>query len=137
MSLKGRSVHGGELVVSDDHAELKKAIADVLTESARHRCTVHFLRKALDYAPRKADSDCLHELRWLYERRDLTEAQRDLAAWLAKRSPEHPQAHELGRRPLGDPSETPRRDTGLYLGPSGPPPASEEHEQDGTLKRGD
>jgi len=30
------------------------------------------------------DDDCLQELRWLYDRRDLAEARRDLAAWLAK-----------------------------------------------------
>src|ERR1700738_4434974 len=30
------------------------------------------------------DDDCLQELRWLYDRRDLIEARRDLAAWLAK-----------------------------------------------------
>src|SRR5499426_1571474 len=28
--------------------------------------------------------DCLQELRWLYDRRDLTEARRDLAAWLTR-----------------------------------------------------
>jgi transposase-like protein len=27
---------------------------------------VHFLRNALDHLPRKADDDCLQELRWLY-----------------------------------------------------------------------
>src|SRR5258708_37961984 len=32
----------------------------------------------------KVDDDCLQELRWLYDRRDLTEARRDLAAWHAK-----------------------------------------------------
>ena len=45
---------------------------------------MHFLRNALDYVPRRVDDDCLHELRWLYDRRDLPEARRDLAAWLAK-----------------------------------------------------
>jgi hypothetical protein len=45
---------------------------------------VHFLRNALDYVPRKVDDDGLRELRWLYDRRDLTEARRDLAAWFAK-----------------------------------------------------
>jgi hypothetical protein len=45
---------------------------------------VHFLRNALDYVPRKVDDDCLGELRWLYDRRDLAEARRDPAAWLAK-----------------------------------------------------
>jgi transposase-like protein len=34
--------------------------------------------------PRKVDDDCLMELRWLYDRRDLTEVRRDLAAWLGK-----------------------------------------------------
>jgi hypothetical protein len=42
------------------------------------------LCNALDYVPRRVDDDCLQELRWLYDRRDLSEARRDLAAWLAK-----------------------------------------------------
>jgi transposase-like protein len=37
----------------------------------------------LDYLPRKANDDCLTELRWFYERRNVEEARRDLAAWLA------------------------------------------------------
>ena len=32
----------------------------------------------------RVDDDCLQELRWLYDRRDLIEARRDLVAWLAK-----------------------------------------------------
>ena len=38
----------------------------------------------MDYVPRKVDDDCLKELRWMYDRRDLTEVRQDLAAWLAK-----------------------------------------------------
>jgi transposase-like protein len=38
----------------------------------------------VDHVPRRVDDDCLQELRWLYDRRDLIEARRDLAAWLAK-----------------------------------------------------
>ena len=53
-------------------------------EAAFQRCYVHFLRNALDHLPRKADDDCLQELRWLYDRRDLAEARADLAAWIAK-----------------------------------------------------
>jgi putative transposase len=55
-----------------------------LPEALWQRCYVHFLRNALDYLPRKADDDCLQELRWIYDRRDLQEARQDLAAWLAK-----------------------------------------------------
>ena len=56
----------------------------MLPEAAWQRCYVHFLRNALDYVPRKVDGDCLRELRWFYDRRDLTEARRDLAAWLTR-----------------------------------------------------
>ena len=84
MALRERGLSGVEFVVSDDHAGLKQAIVEVLTEAAWQRCYVHFLRNALDYVPRKVDDDCLRELRWLYDRRDLAEARRDLAAWLIK-----------------------------------------------------
>lgn len=71
-------------MVSDDHAGLRRAIQEVLPEAVWQRCYVHFLRNALDYLPRKADDDCLQELRWIYDRRDAQEARRDLAAWLLK-----------------------------------------------------
>lgn len=82
--LRQRSLHGVEFVVSDDHTGLRRAIQEVLPEAVWQRCYVHFLRNALDYLPRKADDDCLQELRWIYDRRDAQEARQDLAAWLAK-----------------------------------------------------
>ena len=51
---------------------------------------MHFLRNALDHLPRKADDDCLQELRWLYDRRNLEEARRDLSAWLQKWQQKYP-----------------------------------------------
>ena len=90
LGLKQRGLRGVEFVGSDDHSGLKKAIAEVLPEAAWQRCYVHFLRNALDYLPRKADDDCLQELRWLYERRDIVEAQRDLAAWLQRWQRKYP-----------------------------------------------
>ena len=84
VSLRQRSLQGVEFVVSDDHAGLRRAIQEVLPEAVWQRCYVHFLRNALDYLPRKADDDCLQELRWIYDRRDAQEARRDLAAWLLK-----------------------------------------------------
>ena len=82
--LKARGLHGVEFVVADDHAGLRAALREALPEAAYQRCYVHFLRNALDYVPRRVDDDCLQELRWLYDRRDLAEARRDLAARLAK-----------------------------------------------------
>jgi putative transposase len=82
--LRQRSLHGVEFVVSDDHAGLRRAIQEGLPEAVWQRCYVHFLRNALDYLPRKADDDCLQELRWIYDRRDAQEARQDLSAWLLK-----------------------------------------------------
>ena len=84
LTLRQRGLQGVELVVSDDHAGLRKAIAEVLPEAIWQRCYVHFLRNALDHLPRKGDDDCLRELRWLYDRRDVNEARKDLAGWLKR-----------------------------------------------------
>ena len=88
--LKARGLHGVEFVVSDDHPGLKKAVAENLSAAVWQRCYVHFLRNALDYVPRRKDDDCLQELRWLYDRRDLAEARADLAQWLAKWQGKYP-----------------------------------------------
>lgn len=79
-----RGLHGVEFVASDHHEGLRQAIMEVFPDAHWQRCYVHFLRNAKDYLPRKGDDDCLTELRWLYERRDIEEARRDLAAWLSK-----------------------------------------------------
>ena len=90
LNLKQRGLCGVDFVVTDDHAGLKRAIAEVLPEAIWQRCYVHFLRNALDYLPRKADDDCLQELRWLYDRRNLQEARQDLAGWLTKWQGKYP-----------------------------------------------
>jgi len=90
IGLKERGLHGVEYVVADDHAGLRAAVREVLPEAWLQRCYVHFLRNALDHLPRKADDDCLQELRWIYDRRQISEAKTDLAAWLKKWSPRYP-----------------------------------------------
>ena len=90
VQLKARGLHDVLLVVSDDHPGLKSAIREVLAGAWWQRCYVHFLRNALDYLPRKADDDCLQELRWMYERRNVEEARRDLKQWLEKWSAKYP-----------------------------------------------
>lgn len=90
LRLKERGLHGVQLVVSDDHAGLKRAIMETLPEAYWQRCYVHFLRNALDYLPRKQADDCLVELRWIYDRHDAEEARHDLAAWLTRWQDKHP-----------------------------------------------
>jgi putative transposase len=87
--LKARGLNGVELVVSDDHAGLKAALREILSEAVWPRCSGHFLRNALDYVPRKVD-DCLQALRWLSARRDRAEARSDLTAWLARWAGKYP-----------------------------------------------
>jgi putative transposase len=84
LSLKQRGLKGVELVISDDHPGLRGAIREVFSEAVWQRCYVHFLRNALDHLPRKADDECMTELRWIYDRRTVEEARADLAAWLKK-----------------------------------------------------
>jgi transposase-like protein len=86
LGLRERGLAG----VADDHAGLKAAIREVLPEAAYQRCYVHFLRNALDYVLRKVDDDCLQELRWIYDRRDLAEARTDLATWIGKWQSKYP-----------------------------------------------
>jgi len=90
LQLKERGLHGVQLCVSDDHPGLKRAIGEVLPEALWQRCYVHFLRNALDHLPRKADDDCLTELRWLYDRHDVNEARADLEKWLSKWGGKYP-----------------------------------------------
>ena len=88
--LQQRGLSGVLYVVSDDHPGLKAAVRQVLPGVWWQRCYVHFLRNTLDYLPRKADDDCLQELRWMYERRNVEEARRDLKSWLEKWAAKYP-----------------------------------------------
>jgi transposase-like protein len=102
LELKSRGLRGVELVVSDDHPGLKRAIAEVLPEAVWQRCYVHFLRNARDHLPRKAVDDCLQELRWLYDRRDMAEAQKDLVQWLERWGQKYPKLCEWVEENIGE-----------------------------------
>jgi len=47
-------------------------------------------KRQTPHVRRKADDDCLTELRWFYERHNVEEARRDLTAWLAKWQGKYP-----------------------------------------------
>ena len=119
--LKTRGLHGVEFVVSDDHAGIKRAVRELLPEAVWQRCYVHFLRNALDYLPRKADDDCRQERRWLYDRRNLKEAQQDLQAWLTRWQQRYPKLTDWVEAHIG-------RDPELLQPAPAAPQASEEHQ---------
>jgi putative transposase len=100
--LRDRGLAGVEFVVSDDHAGLRAAVREVLPEAVWQRCYVHFLRNALDYVPRKVDDDCLMELRWFYDRRDMAEVKRDLAQWIGKWQAKYPKLVDWVENNIGE-----------------------------------
>ena len=75
-SLVERGLSGVQLVVSDAHAGLKKAIAQVLG-CPWQRCSVHFLREALGHARREQQPMLAALLRPLFNA-DSGEAAREL-----------------------------------------------------------
>ena len=132
LQLKERGLTGVKFVVSDGHPGLKAAIREVLPAAWWQRCYVHFLRNTLDHLPRQADDDCLPELRWMYERRDVEEARRDLRQWLEKWSNKYPKLCawvEGGGQPRGD--------VDVLSAAGGAPQAPEEHEPVGTVQPGE
>jgi putative transposase len=88
--------------LSDAHEGLRKSLMEMLPEAAWQRCYVHFLRNCLDHLPRKANDDCLQELRWLYDRRNLAEAQKDLSAWLARWQKTYPKLCDWVEENIGE-----------------------------------
>ncbi|WP_344914204.1 IS256 family transposase, partial [Amphibacillus indicireducens] len=51
--LKSRGLHGTELVISDAHKGLVKAITKSFTNATWQRCQVHFMRNILSKVPKK------------------------------------------------------------------------------------
>jgi len=72
--LKGRGLHGVELVVSDGHEGLKAAIQKVFPGSLWQRCKVHFLRNLSGRIPRKKRAAMVSLAKTIFEQDSLEEA---------------------------------------------------------------
>jgi putative transposase len=82
-SLVERGLAGVEVVVSDAHAGLKRAIAQVLG-CPWQRCSVHFLREALGHARREQQPMLAALLRPIFNASNATEAKELLGAALER-----------------------------------------------------
>lgn len=102
-SLRERGLVGVELVVSDDHEGLKKALEGVLPAVPWQRCQVHLQRNAVAYVPKAAmRKRVASDLRGIFNAGTREEADRQLervaqeyeksapklAAWMRKAIPE-------------------------------------------------
>ena len=88
--LVGRGVRGVRLVISDAHAGLKRAIAEVFVGASWQRCRVHFLRNVLALVPATAQAMVAATVRAIFQQPDRAAAQaqlRQVCAALAARFP--------------------------------------------------
>jgi putative transposase len=76
--LVGRGVHGVRLVISDAHAGLKQAIAEVFVGASWQRCRVHFMRNVLARVPKGAQPMVAATVRTVFQQSDRVAAQAQL-----------------------------------------------------------
>ncbi len=94
-SLVARGLHGVQLVVSDAHEGLKKAIAQVFQGSSWQLCRVHFLRNVAAKVRSSAQGMVLAAVRTIFTQKDMDGARaalRDTAKMLEK---DYPQVAEM------------------------------------------
>jgi len=87
-SLQARGLHGVRLVVSDDHAGLKAALATRLAGVKWQRCQFHLAQNLLDYLPPNvSQEEASGELRGVFNAPHRAEAERLLALMVTKYAP--------------------------------------------------
>ena len=74
--LKGRGLHGVDIVISDSHSGLVKAIAECLPRVAWQRCQVHLTRNIIDKTPKKYQAGLKAELASLFQAVTIGEARK-------------------------------------------------------------
>lgn len=97
--LKGRGLHGVEVVVSDAHLGIRKAVAKHFQGAAWQRCRVHLMRELLNRAAWQDRPELARELRSIYaseEKEQCLGAGEAVAAKWEKRLPKMSKALREG-----------------------------------------
>lgn len=81
-ALKARGLSGMDLIVSDDHKGLVKAVQTCFQGVAWQRCQTHFTKNILDACPKKLQAEMKGRLRTVFEANN-TETSRKLAREIA------------------------------------------------------
>jgi transposase-like protein len=95
--LLDRGLRGVRLVISDNHAGLKRAIRGVLNGVSWQRCVVHFLRNVLTRVPRKAQGMVAALLRTVFAQAGLADAKEALGKALEVLDRQFPEAAKVVR----------------------------------------
>ena len=94
-SLIQRGLKGVQLVISDAHVGLKKAIEQVLVGASWQRCRVHFMRNVLAHIPQADKSMVAAAVRTIFTQPDRGVASQQLAEVVLAMHPRWPKAAEL------------------------------------------
>lgn len=97
--LKNRNLRGVDLVVSDDHKGLVKAVRHHFQGVSWQRCQTHFMRNILDAAPKSIENELYPRLRAILDAPDIDTARLLLNQTLEafeKKAPRAMQALEEG-----------------------------------------
>lgn len=90
--LRKRELHGMKLIVSDDHAGLKQALAAVFPGVPWNRCQFHLQRNAAQYVPRVSMREGVaRDLRDVFNAPSRPDADRLLERFVAKHEDDAPQ----------------------------------------------
>jgi transposase-like protein len=96
-SLVERGLKGVQLVISDAHEGLKRAVRAVLNGVSWQRCTVHFLRNVMTRIPKRAQGVVAALLRTVFAQSSKKEAQEAMTKALAFLDHQYPDAAALVR----------------------------------------
>jgi len=69
--LKQRGLHGVDLIVSDQHKGLVRAISQYFQGATWQRCQTHFMRNILDKTPKQLQKEIHGKVRAILEAPDL------------------------------------------------------------------
>jgi putative transposase len=94
-TLVQRGLQGVQLVISDAHEGLKKAIGEVLSGASWQRCRVHSMRNLLAHVPRGDQAMVAAALRTIYAQPNQEAARRQLCAVYEAMAPRWSRAAEV------------------------------------------
>ena len=80
--LKGRGLVDVDLIVSDSHKGIVKAVKRHFQGTTWQRCQTHFSRNVLDKTPKKYQSELKNHIRSIYNAKDIAEARKLLSETL-------------------------------------------------------
>lgn len=97
-----RGLKGVQMVVSDAHAGLRKAVASVLVGTTWQRCSVHFLRNVLALLPKSAQRLAAGAFRTAFDQSNLASAKEFFGKAIQLLEAKHPKAADCAREAEDD-----------------------------------